>query len=552
MCWFELNSIELYFYSCQHNRSNLYPYSLQFQLYGLVAIPNIIICDETVFDQLYAEFITNAKDKSVSRDTLTSTLRSLYSRLLCHGLDCSLIGVPKLLADDTISEWPTCLDEESVQTDFKGYQGSNPNQLLEWMKMDLDVRTIGTLIEMDAATAAYDVHHWGLNSRGMDGNTIAIQDMAMISPFNVKNTVGLAFKNDLSLVYPNFPAAASTFADTHEYQSMMGLEVFGDTSNSQRRIITEAAMVTITMHIYALDSFYMAVDDCRAGQQETTWDRGFAAISGWAEEDSSASGFLFMRVARFLCRSKPGSCNAATNDSNINALLMAAVTNGKGDLANMNEAGCAAAEEKVDEIEKLLQAILVDSTAYFAQKLSEDIADDDKKAEMLAEGYGLAVALVPLIRAVDETSANTIESNMATWGLQSGTTPSRPSLPDGKDAVFAALNSFVAKAGIDCCLLTMGGSMAIGCDDSCGGETNMGEPIPAVPSPLPASSGSPTQKPVSSTATITVDPDEATYNSYGASSCKKGSAPPLWSWLGGANSQLLGGAYIPTTNVDHM
>jgi len=540
------------------------PFSKHPQLYGLATTPQIIICDETAFDSLYLNFITNAKSQGISRDTLYDSLIALYSRLICLGLTCEDIGIPKILIDDTSqnpnNSWPTCFEPS---TDFKGYQGSNPNQLLEWMKIDIDIRSIGTLIEMEASTAAYDIHHWGYSSRDISTTTltaatatnggiissknIAIQDIAM-QPYHPKNKVGLAFANYLTKKFPG-NSAVSTYADTHEYQTMMGLEAFADgssTTNTQRRVMTEATMVTITLHIAALNSFYNAIDDCRNGKQETTWDRGFAYLSGWAEETEDASGFLFMRVAKFLCQTK--SLCDVTGDSYINKGIMSAIEGGKSNLASINQAGCTAAEEKIDEIELLLQTILVDATAFFTAKIAEDDGTDQT---IHAEGYSLAVALVPLMQSVDDKSADVLEKNLAVWG------PTATPLVDGKDEVFSALKSFVTTAGIDCCLLT---NVAIGCDQtSCDGQVSLGGP-PTSPVPQDVVS-SPTQKPVSEApSTISTlpnpEPDETVYSASDIA-CSwpgiiGGGAPPLFLNDESPSSSLLGGAYTPTSNVDRI
>ena len=531
----------------------------------MATTPQIIICDETAFDSLYLNFITNAKSQGISRDTLYDSLIALYSRLICLGLTCEDIGIPKILLDDTAqnpnNSWPTCFEPS---TDFKGYQGtSNPNQLLEWMKIDIDIRSIGTLIEMEASTAAYDIHHWGYSSRDISttltaatatnggiisSKNIAIQDIAM-QPYHPKNKVGLAFANYLTRKFPG-NSAVSTYADTHEYQTMMGLEVFADgssTTNTQRRVMAEATMVTITLHIAALNSFYNAIDDCRNGKQETTWDRGFAYLSGWAEETEDASGFLFMRVAKFLCQTK--SVCDVTGDSYINKGIMSAIEGGKSNLASINQAGCTAAEEKVDEIELLLQTILVDATAFFTAKIAEDGGTDQT---IRAEGYSLAVALVPLMQSVDDKSADVLEKNLAVWG------PTATPLVDGKDEVFSALKSFVNTAGIDCCLLTM--DSAIGCDQtSCDGQVSLGGPT----SPLPQDVvSSPTQKPVAEApSTISTlpnpEPDETVYSASDIA-CSwpgvvmGGGAPPLYMRGSTPTLPLLGGAYTPVNDVDRI
>ena len=511
-----------------------------FKLYGLVTIPQIIICDESAYDDLYVDFITNAKGQGVSRDALVEFVKELYSRLICVGVNCEEIGTANILTEDTASSmtsWPTCSDPAP---DFNGYQSTNPSQLLSYMFLDMDVRTIGALIEMEAETAAYDVHHWGMSSRDVDGDTIAIQDIAM-SPYHAKNTVGMAFGDYLDKV---FPAAASTFADTHEYDSMMGLGNFEAATNTQRRIITEASMVTITLHILALDSFYKAVDSCRAGQPESTWDRGFAALSGWGEETDMASGFLMMGIAQFLCKAKPGSCNPETGESYINIALMRAIEDGKANARDLTEAACTAAEERVSEIETLLLTILVDGAAYFAQKIAADKSDKIT----FAEGYGIAIALVPIMHRIDETSANIVETNMANWG------PTTDPLAQGKDVVFDALNSFVTMAGIDCCLLTMGDEQGINCNAGCdGGQVDLGgdsdiqdetEYVDISPSYSPAG------QPLSD---VPYDAEEDVTSYDGPSICETGINGGYPAKIDGVpTTQLLGGAYLPTSNVDHI
>jgi len=503
-------------------------------LYGLVTIPPITICDETAYDSLYKDLITNAKADRITTATLYNMLISLHSRLLCLGIECDWIGESNLLsAGIGNSTFPTC---QPPSMDFKGYAGSDSSDLLERMKVDLDIRTIGTLIEMEAPTAAYDVYHWGKFSRDKNGLYYALQDTSLIE-MHTKNTVGKAFDT----YFEN-----ENYEDLHEYQALMGLGDFTEATPTQRRIITEASMVLITLHSFALNSMYKAVDDCRAGVAETTWDTAFASLSGWAEESEYADeGFLFMEIARFLCE-EADKCNSTTGDSEINRLLLLAIQGGKGDLQISPSAtrDCDGAEEKVKEVEKLLQTILVDVTAYFAEQISEDVADMDN----LAEGYGIATALVPLMQLVDSTAANVIKRNMGVFGPTMTTEP----FADGKEVVFDALKSFVASAMIDCDLLTR----AI-CDG------NFAEGPTGVTSPTVPVVGSPTSSPnVPSIGgptfpTSPTDMEEGTMTSNDMLSCGHGidGGLPIKEDLGlqdQSYTTLLRGAYNPTSNVDHI
>lgn len=320
-------------------------------------------------------FVHEAKtNKGLSIDDIFSDLNTLYSRLLCLGIQCDWIGQSKLIMENEGLNALTCFDPT---TNFNGYTGSNPNQLLERMKVDLDVRTIGTLIEMEAPTAAYDVYHWGrfvkdittstMGDVGMTtGKYYSLQDTAT-HDFHPDNKVGQAFDT----YFGN-----SKYEDLHEYRAMMGLGEFKDATPTQRRIITEASLVAITLHSYALTNMYTALEECEENiddsTQESPWDIAVASISGWAEETEDADeGFLFMEIARFLC-GEANKCNVSTNDSEINMKLMAAFDNGEGKLSKDPETlmrDCGGAKSTIEEIEKLLQAILVDVTAYFAERM---------------------------------------------------------------------------------------------------------------------------------------------------------------------------------------
>ena len=140
-------------------------------------------------------------------------------------------------------------------------------------------------------------------------------------------------------------------------------------------------MVLVSLHAYALDGMYTAVDFCRGladDLDDLYWDRAFAALSGWAEETEDASGFLFMEIPRYLCRISDTCTLDANSDSELNRQLLLAVTNGK---ESLNTGDCDAAEGKVKEVEKMLQAALVDVVAYFAKVISDDPLLKDNLAE---------------------------------------------------------------------------------------------------------------------------------------------------------------------------
>ncbi len=144
---------------------------------------------------------------------------------------------------------------------------------------------------------------------------------------------------------------------------------------------------------------------------------------------------------------------------------------------------------------------MVDAVGFSVNQLD----DDNKDKTNVAMGYAFATALVPLMRSVDTSAADTVKTNLLDLG-------DGGSLDGGKDVVMNALKTFVTAANIDCDLLNV--------DDIC-------NPVPI------ASTGTDPDDTPSQIADTTLD--------GGVSS---GSNKP--------SNPLLSGAYIPTSDVDHM
>ena len=95
------------------------------------------------------------------------------------------------------------------------------------------------------------------------------------------------------------------------------------------------------------------------------------------------------------------------------------------------------------EVEKLIQTVLVDTVAFFAQQ----IVDDKLDTESTVEGYIFAEALAPIFDTVDPEASSVISQNL-------GAFPNDNVMKDGMTDVLVALRSFVNREAIDCALLT--------------------------------------------------------------------------------------------------
>ena len=509
------------------------------QLYALSTLPPVGVCDDASFDNLYDMIVTKSND--VSASSWSSALEIIQSRFICLGVTCDQVGTSKdLQAGLANGAFPEC---RTPDYNLDGYLGSDPEDIVQFGLVDLDVQTIGTLVAMDAPTAAHDIYKYGRFSRpsslGLD--SFSMEDRSK-REYNERNTVSAAFQD----YKPPGDEYAGNLVDTVVKDAILGLDYFEEATAKQRRIIAEGTMVMSTLHLFAIDMFYDAIDVCEdadasdnAMSAGSIWDAAVATLTGWAEGDETAEGLLFFTVSRALCTDD--TCVDGKNQ--INDLLVTAFKDGKGELQKKQ---CAEAENQIQEIEKLLQTVLADLVALFA----ENIAERDS-AEDLAEGYGVVSAILPLVNKVDAGAASILKEHMGTY--KSGAF-------QDKMPVFSALQSFVEKSEIDCSLL----SRDI-CQDGAE-ETDVDEPA-GMPEDDSTSGSDSDSTPGSSVVTAPTTPTNDRHDAptgaplsisgtdyWNDSLCRSGvgGGLPNNNDNDEASEPLLGGAYVPTSNVDHM
>ena len=76
-------------------------------------------------------------------------------------------------------------------------------------------------------------------------------------------------------------------------------------------------------------------------------------MTGWAQEDNHAKGFLLMEVARYLCEDS-GGYNGAESSSPVNQGLNANFKDGKRSLESSQ---CKAAMKIAENVQKLVDLV---------------------------------------------------------------------------------------------------------------------------------------------------------------------------------------------------
>ena len=295
------------------------------------------------------------------------------------------------------------------------------------------------------------------------------------------------------------------FANIIIDSAIMGTGNFSTSSPKARRAVVEDAMAIIVLHSYAITAMYTGIDNCNEGKPDTYWwDDAVASLVGWAEGTesggSNSNGFLFYEFAQNLC-TDVDLCNIG-DDSEVNRLLMLALTDGKQNLLDLD---CSSADEDLAEVELLIETVLVDLLAYYVEQIDKKPSDE----ESLAHGYIVATALVPLMRKVSSAEADTVKIFVDEVSYGYG---------NCKDEVFEALNAFVSARGINCDMLTRNICAGDSNAETTDGDTSM------------------------STTTPAIIGNDVGQNEEGIPSGSNGVQ----------SSSLLSGAYSPTSNVDHV
>lgn len=294
---------------------------------------------------------------------------------------------------------------------------------------------------MQANDAANDIYKFGRFSSSSPLPSI----YSIASQFSdARNTVSKSFSDEYTIAqYPK-----QLLEDAISGQGIFeSASTASSASAIQRRIVAEATMVTMVLHVRALDAMYESIDVCQAratsgassasmdSPDYSGWDTAVALLTGSAEgpygpleglstssanNSNDSNGFLFYGISKYLCL-QAGTCLPG-EVSILNKIIMREIANGSIFLESDQ---CDSAEESLKQVEFYLQMILVDAVAHFAEQIEEDKNLGRDGDENWAEGFGLATALVPLMRRSSSEDADVIKSNLGEFGMEEG-------LKDGK------------------------------------------------------------------------------------------------------------------------
>jgi hypothetical protein len=317
-------------------------------------------------------------------------------------------------------------------------------------KIDLDIKQIKVLVELEQYKAAKHLYEYGKNSEQFRENpeedaysTLSLQDLAITT--------------DREKAVPEYKMFVEYYNDPN-YADKMILASLDGKDKWKNNVEQRAAFITTVLqyhviYLYALAELADTEADCvdkdptkNAGAVES-WDEVAAVLIGSLEapfrggSTDLQDGYFSWNLANQQCF----EYNVCTSNNNgyaiVNDKLLDLLYAGKGELDALD---CTNLRRTVAQVEHLLLVPLIQSTLKYASKNQDYQSNSDSKD--LAMGEAFALSLLPFLASKDPEASQTLERNMIL------STTVKPVF-DGSQAVANALLPVMQDLGVDCNLV---------------------------------------------------------------------------------------------------
>ncbi|KAL3938414.1 MAG: hypothetical protein SGBAC_006676 [Bacillariaceae sp.] len=396
------------------------------KLYAHAVIPLVAKCNQPTFEYL-RDRLLSGNYNAIEIEKVVDKIRSVYS---CLGLKCDDIGI---YSSEVTDEAPSCIDE-GVRVNLAGYTPAN--DVSDYSRIDLDLREIDILMQMNAYKAAEETYMYGKNVENPNGGALSVS--------NIATTSGRS-------IVPQYDAFTRFYDDKSYVDKIIRAALRGDGiwSGEQRRVLVLKAAQTIVMYFGALQAAFEAVSDCSSTVQarsSTTksdaWDRAAAYLIGsleGSEAFGTPEGYLFHSLAQEHCEAF-GTCASSTGAVDVNNQLIDLLYAGRGAVLS---GSCPGLQKVAGELSSLILVPSIQGALVTAIRLTES---NTATAPMRrAEGYVYSRALLPLVDDVNRDAAGVIEKNLGDRMPAKGTQIA--------SEVFSAFSSVYPGLRVDCELI---------------------------------------------------------------------------------------------------
>lgn len=405
------------------------------EMFAVAFVPQTAACDIETFHGL-EEALFEGFERDV---TVDYQLMSHFGKSLrCLRITCDDLGDTTNASDDLKSLVATLCTEIEVGYDAKflaAYETSY--DVSELARVDLDVHQIDVFMMTKAYKAAAEYYTYGANSLTSSGGKLSLKSLA--------NDSTLSNAGDVFELYRDY-FQESDYADDIIMSALQpdGKGVFAGASRPQRAKAVSRTLQTMVSFMQIVSKLRSAVGECRTGQQpgQLRVDEAVALFVGSIEGPRSGGavgnvGRMMFALGKESCKDF-GKCETH-GDATVNEYLMFAFA----DLKQWLDAkDCDSAGTVVEEnILPMLPVALIQGTLVSAV-INEGLEAISEEGS-LATGYILAASVLPLVHAVDPSSAAGIFDNM---DFDLGRKP----VMDGADAIFNAFRTVLRGMGVDC------------------------------------------------------------------------------------------------------
>lgn len=403
------------------------------ELYGLSVIPQAVSCDADVYQGLKSALIDSFSRDSTIDDNLYEQMASLLKcmRVTCDDLGDTSRASPHL--QNIVSNVCRKLQDMTTSNSLAGYIPTF--DMSEESRIDLDIRQIDIFMRTRAYGAAEEHYLHGANSRKTPRSLTPLQFLATAPE---RKNIGGAFSS-FSAYFGN----NDNYADSIIHAA---LKQQGDYQFASRLQLAEVVVRTLQSMVSYMAILWMlnsAVGACKSGQSSDEFlDTAVAYFVGSLEGSKAGGAFgTFGELLYGLGKEQCPHFDSCTDsgDANINKRIMSVLGNMQ---ARLKANDCDSANSIFnDVIMHTLPVSMIQGTLYYAAANEKLEARSTNKA--VASGSILAGSVLPLVNAVNPTSATAIYNNMAFQLNQ------RPVM-DGHHTVFNAFATALNAMGIDC------------------------------------------------------------------------------------------------------
>lgn len=271
------------------------------------------------------------------------------------------------------------------------------------------------------------------------------------------NSIKSLATSDARELVPCYASFRRYFDDDSNYADTIIANAFGKkgvftsaTTEDRKRVISFTMRYMVTF-MTVLENLYTSLDLCRDTKKSEAHEAldaaaaYFAGSSEGEEDGGTYDGILLHMLANRMCVHF-GTCSSSRNNSEVNEKIVSLLYAAQGEI---DVGACDSLAKTVKGIENALTVPLIQSTLFAALENDLYLSGIVEAEDLLAEGYVLALSILPLIHDADSSAASDIADVMVMFPR-----PENIRVAANHAKVFRAIQVALPKMkGLDCSMI---------------------------------------------------------------------------------------------------